>query len=150
MNYRLNPETLGEIFAVPAAVADEHIKLAGSAQLKVLLWLLRGGQGVFDAKRCSKAIGLSPADCTDALQYWFATGLLLSVESENEIVREEEPSEKKKEKPKKKPAPEKITVMPPPRPVKPSMKEVISRQKQSSEFSYLLNKIGRASCRERV
>ena len=55
MEYRFNPEILGEIFAVPAAVVDNHIKLAGSAQLKVLLWLLRGGNGDFDAESCSKA-----------------------------------------------------------------------------------------------
>ena len=41
MNYTLRPELLGDIFAVPAAVVDEHIRLAGSAQLKVLLWALR-------------------------------------------------------------------------------------------------------------
>ncbi len=139
MNYCLNPETLGEVFAVPAAVADQHIKLAGSAQLKVLLWLLRGGQGVFDADACSKAIGLSPADCSDALQYWFATGLLLSVESDHDTVVEPKPPVEKNKEPEKRSAPEKISIMPPPRPVKPSMKEVIKRQKQSSEFSYLLD-----------
>ena len=147
MNYRLNPETLGEIFAVPAAVVDEHIKLAGSAQLKALLWLLRGGQGVFDAERCSKAIGLSPADCTDALQYWFATGLLLSSdqspglnpEPKIEISKPASADLKENKKPAKTKPAELPLVMARPHPVKPTMKEVISRQKQSEEFAYLLN-----------
>lgn len=146
MEYRWNPDVLGEIFAVPAAVVDNHIKLAGSAQLKVLLWLLRGGQGSFDAESCSKAIGLSPADCSDALQYWFATGILLSPGVERSV-----PAEKKEEPEQKEKAPRQESETASasvasvsavsaarPRPVKPQMKEVIKRQKESSEFAYLL------------
>lgn len=138
MDYRLNPEVLGEVFAVPAAVVDNHIKLAGSAQLKVLLWLLRGGGGVFDAERCSRAIGLSPADCSDALQYWYATGILLPKQegtrpapmpgnAQAEPAPQQEPA-----------APVREPVVRP-RPVKPQMKEVIARQKENSEFAYLLD-----------
>ena len=29
------------VFAVPSDVVDKYIKLAGAAQLKVLLWILR-------------------------------------------------------------------------------------------------------------
>ena len=77
MNDTLRPELLGDIFAVPAAVVDEHIRLAGSAQLKVLLWALRAGKGSFDVERCAAAIGLSAPDCADAMQYWFQTGVLI-------------------------------------------------------------------------
>ena len=52
MDYRLNPDMLNEIFAVPAVVADEHIRLAGSAKLKVLIWLLRNVSGNFNAEKC--------------------------------------------------------------------------------------------------
>jgi len=126
-------------------VADEHIKLAGSAQLKVLLWLLRSGQGVFDAALCSKAIGLPPADCTDALQYWIATGVIL-----NEPDKDVEPSKPENPEPAPKKAPAKVAPkeaemekpaypVPRPRPVKPSMPEVIKRQKENAEFAYLLD-----------
>jgi DnaD/phage-associated family protein len=153
MNYRLNPDILGEIFAVPAAVADQHIKLAGSAQLKVLLWLLRNGQGVFDAALCSKAIGLSPADCCDALQFWFATGILLPDDSEIKAAQPSPNDPQKVISAKRKGAsvtdkkdaaaaqtelPKSMSVVRP-RPVKPSMKEVIRRQKQNGEFAYLLD-----------
>lgn len=142
MEYRLNPDVLGEIFAVPAAVVDNHIKLAGSAQLKVLLWLLRGGKGVFDAQSCSKAIGLSPADCSDALQYWYATGVLLPKQEEAKDaavqpssvplqIKQVAISQKETAVPVQEPVVR-------PRPVKPQMKEVIARQKESSEFAYLL------------
>ena len=76
MNYQWNPACLTRVFALPAEVVDRHIRLAGSAQLKVLLWLSCRGEGEFDPAACSAAIGLSPADCSDALQYWVACGLL--------------------------------------------------------------------------
>ena len=81
MEYRWNVEAMGEVFALPAAVVDKHIRLAGSAQLKVLLWLSRAGGGVFDPDSCGKAIGLSAADCTDALQYWMETGILVPADT---------------------------------------------------------------------
>lgn len=59
MTIRWNPEALDEVFALPAQVVDRHIRLAGSAQLKVLLWLARAGRGTFDADACAAAIGLS-------------------------------------------------------------------------------------------
>lgn len=134
MEYRLNPDFLNEIIAVPAAVADRHIRLAGSAQLKVLLWLLRSGNGEFMADSCSKAIGLPPADCRDALQYWIENGLLIVPPSSKKgepakIATDEEKAADMERK----------AVTPRPRPVKPTMKEVISRQKQSEEFAYLLD-----------
>ena len=85
MNYTLRPELLGDIFAVPAAVVDEHIRLAGSAQLKVLLWALRAGKGSFDVERCAAAIGLSAPDCADAMQYWFQTGVLIPREKASAV-----------------------------------------------------------------
>lgn len=140
--YRLNPDTLGEVFAVPAAVVDDHIRLAGSAQLKVLLWLLRNGQGVFDPEKCAGSIGLSAADCRDAAQYWLETGVLLPAEKTEtaspapEAARTEQtaPAAPIPE------APSRPTVPAArPRPVKPTMKEVVARQKGSPGFAYLLD-----------
>ena len=140
MDYRWNPDTLGEIFAVPAAVVDDHIKLAGSVQLKVLLWMLRWGKGSFDAEGCSKALGLSAADCSDALQYWFATGLLLPENETAPKETEEKPVKKTEITVSSEPIRTMASVQAPrPRPVKPQMKEVIAKQKASTEFSYLLD-----------
>ena len=77
MNYRFNPASLSSVFAVPAEVADRHIRMAGSAQLKVLLWFLRHGGGDFDPSACGAAIGLSAADCSDAMGFWSEAGLLI-------------------------------------------------------------------------
>lgn len=81
MEYRWNPGVMTRVFALPAAVVDEHIRLAGAKQLKVLLWLSCHGEGRFDAEACAAAIGGSPADCGDALQYWVECGLLLPAEA---------------------------------------------------------------------
>lgn len=133
MDYRLNPDMLNEIFAVPAVVADEHIRLAGSAQLKVLIWLLRNGSGNFNAEKCSKSIGLTPADCRDALQYWVETDLLITTEAQDEKkTTKKDPEDNKK-------AVKHVLAASRPRPVKPTMKEVINRQKESEEFTYLLD-----------
>ena len=134
MEYQWNPAVLGEVFAVPAAVVDDHIKMAGSAQLKVLLWMLREGKGIFDPARCSAAIGLSPADCSDALQYWFATGIFLPA---GMPLPEKAPGLSSPAVPASRPA-DKPPAAARPKPVKPSMKEVIARQKESGEFAYLL------------
>ena len=135
MEYQWNPAVLGEVFAVPAAVVDDHIKLAGSVQLKVLLWLLREGKGTFDPERCSTAVGVPAADCGDAMQYWFAAGLLLPAGMEAPAP-EARPSSGKAGG-KEPSAPPRLPAARP-RPVKPSMKEVVARQKESGEFAYLL------------
>ena len=41
MSYSINLGSWQSIFAVPSDVVDKHLKLAGGAQLKVLLWVLR-------------------------------------------------------------------------------------------------------------
>ena len=74
--YTWKPSLMRRVFVLPEAIADKHLKMAGSVQLKVLLWVSRHG-GSFDAEACAKAIGVSAPDCADALQYWVAAGVLL-------------------------------------------------------------------------
>ncbi len=76
MNYELNLGAWNRVFAVPAAVVDQHLRLAGSAQLKVLLWLLRYAGEPCDPETIGQAIGLARADVCDAMQYWIAAGLI--------------------------------------------------------------------------
>jgi len=77
MDYNINLGAWNSVFAVPSIVVDKHIKMAGSAQLKVLLFLLRhAGDDVVCQNNISKAIGLSNADISDALQYWLESGVL--------------------------------------------------------------------------
>ena len=158
MEYRWNPEQWTEVFALPSAVVDRHIRLAGPTQLKVLLWLARAGGGSFDAAACAAAIGYSPADCADAMQYWLGTGLLTEAQqsagtAENSIKKPEHKTPKTAETLPVKAAeslavkaPTAVSRRPAARPaaVKPQMKEVLAKEKESPEFSYLL---GAASAR---
>ena len=192
MNYQWNPACLTRVFALPAEVVDRHIRLAGSAQLKVLLWLSCRGEGEFDPAACSAAIGLSPADCSDALQYWVACGLLRPAQmtAPQEAAPgpggQEEPYNRAEEQPAAEPSSrtadrrsadcrsadcrsrsagaggqeesynrsdeqpaaepssriaDRRSAGPGPRPraVKPSLQEVLQRQKENPDFAYLLD-----------
>lgn len=177
MKYRWNGGHLTNVFILPAEVVDRHIRLAGAAQLKVLLWLSRRGDGEFDPAVCGKAIGLSAADCTDALQYWLETGVLLpggedepaadtdptgSAVTASVLAPPEEtdlpapslpaesepaPAEQAADPAAKTASTAKASALSPtpkivrPVPVRPTMKEVIRRQKADGDFAYLLNAV---------
>ena len=76
MNYSMNLGAWNSVFAVPCALVDKHIKLAGSNPLKVLLWALRHAGEPFEAKNVAKAIGIDTSDVTDAMLYWQQAGLV--------------------------------------------------------------------------
>ncbi len=80
MNFMVNCGIFDGVFAVPNCVVDKHIKLAGAAQLKVLLYLLRhGGQNV-NCDEMSARLGYSGADVRDAINYWSEVGMLAKPE----------------------------------------------------------------------
>lgn len=64
------------VFAVPTCVVDEHMKLAGAAQLKVLLYLLRHAGEPVTLEALAFAVGQKTADTQDALDYWINCGVL--------------------------------------------------------------------------
>lgn len=86
MNYTMNLGAWNAVFAVPCSVVDQHIKLAGSIQIKVLLWMLRHAGEPFEANDTAKALGIDKADVDDAMLYWQQAGLV-AVQS-GEIVPE--------------------------------------------------------------
>ena len=49
MAYQVNFGLWGQIFPVPTALCDRHLKFCSEAQLKVLLLVLRDGQDVINA-----------------------------------------------------------------------------------------------------
>ncbi len=82
MNYRMNLGAWNSIFAVPCSVVDDHIKLAGAAQLKVLLWFLRHAGENFSDEDMASALSMSNADARDSMQYWIEMGIIV-VDSES-------------------------------------------------------------------
>ena len=75
MSYSVNLGAWNSVFAVPCSVVDQNLKLAGSVQLKVLLWALRHAGEPFEAQDVASALGIDRADVGDALLYWKESGL---------------------------------------------------------------------------
>ena len=70
MAYTIDFGPWGSIFAVPAAVADRHLKFCSETQLKVLLLALRQGQSPVDTAGIAGRLGLTEDEVDDCLQYW--------------------------------------------------------------------------------
>lgn len=86
MAFQLDFGIWGQIFAVPTAIVDKHIRLCGSASLKVLLVLLRYSQEDITLSRIAELVGLSEADTQDALNYWTASGVIRCTPSGGDIL----------------------------------------------------------------
>jgi DnaD/phage-associated family protein len=76
LSYSINLGSWNSVFAVPCSLVDDHLKLAGSVQLKVLLWVLRHAGEPFELQQIADALGIDRADAGDALRYWQETGLV--------------------------------------------------------------------------
>ncbi|MBE6782464.1 MAG: DnaD domain protein [Ruminococcaceae bacterium] len=136
MEYIINPVKWNTSFVVPAEVVDKYLRLAGSVQIKVLLWFMRHSADEKSIEELSKDIGVSVADCADALTFWTETGILVksdniqhaSVKPEPEIIKNE---------------PEKVThtakILPEIEPIKPTAEQVAARGVESEEIRFLFN-----------
>ncbi len=67
------------VFAVPSDVVDKYIKLAGAAQLKVLLWMLRNSckRQKIAANDIAVALNMNPIDVKDCMEFWLNVGLII-------------------------------------------------------------------------
>ncbi|MCL1831890.1 MAG: DnaD domain protein [Oscillospiraceae bacterium] len=68
--YTFDLGVFGGVFAVPNAIVDEHIKIATSNHLKVLLYCLRHSGNALSAGEISRATGVAPDDVTAAMAFW--------------------------------------------------------------------------------
>lgn len=118
MSYQINLGEWNSVFAVPSSLVDRHMKLAGAVQLKVLLWVLRHSGEEISDETLAAAVGASPADTRDAMQYWVETGLLTQDGSRLSPcgAREPEPSDPPAETPaaKESESPRLVSVLPAP------------------------------------
>ena len=76
MEYHLELGPWGQIFPVPCALVDRHLKLAGREQLQVLLWALRHAGEGFSSQVLAQALDLSEESAQESLEYWADRGLL--------------------------------------------------------------------------
>lgn len=100
MEYRINPTAFSAVFTLPAAVADNHLKLARGEHIKVLLYIMRNMTAPIEPDTIAEAVGISEYDVKEALLYWADAGILNSdgaLEKKTEIkpkttIRAEKPS----------------------------------------------------------
>ncbi|MCR5636260.1 MAG: DnaD domain protein [Clostridiales bacterium] len=81
MSVKINLGEWGGVFAVPNAVADKYLKLAGVLQLKVLLCLLRHNSRELTIAELCEMVNCEKEDAKDAIGFWIAAGLLKNTES---------------------------------------------------------------------
>jgi DnaD/phage-associated family protein len=127
LSYEINPTAYRKVFVLPSQVVEDHIKLAGALQLKVLLWLFYH-QGVLeDIQTLANDLGANPSDVQDALQYWVVNQIITTEKAPKEETVNE---------------PSAVTVSPivpiVPKAQKPSRSEVAKRGEESEEVSWLL------------
>ncbi len=155
MQYQMNLGVWGSVFAVPSAVVDQHIKMAGAIQLKALLYLLRHAGEAVSLSQLASSIGKSEADTEDAVQYWVEAGVLSA--NEGQLAPAAAAQQAPAVQPAAPPAAEKTqpAVQEQPKqedgeremraraiavpPVKPNPAEVAKRASESGEIAFLLN-----------
>lgn len=141
MGYSIVPTAYRSMFALPREVVDQHLKLAGSAQLKALLYVCSRPGEELNAQDIAAGIGLSRADTVDALQYWMEAGLILEGAPCATAVSAEQTEQKQVQ-----PSPPVPEVEKPTKPArvltpigKPTREEVTRRGEQSPEIAWMLN-----------
>lgn len=76
MEYTLDLGAWNSVFAVPCALVDRHIKLAGKEQLQAILWIFRHSGESFSPEQLAQELAMSVDSALDALEYWTDRGLL--------------------------------------------------------------------------
>lgn len=140
----LNPSYYGSVFVTPKVIVEKYIKMASFCALKSLLWILNNQGGNFSVEEIAKAIGSSPADTKEAVEYWVSEGILI-MSGENSAVpsptvsdsylkkeEDKKPEIKAPEKEEKAPAPE-IKL------VRPTHEQVSQRIAEDDDIAGLLN-----------
>lgn len=82
MDIKLNLGSWNTVFAVPGCIADEHLRLAGVTQLRVILYVLRHSGECYSLESLAAAVGKDCGDVQDALDYWIECGVLARSEGE--------------------------------------------------------------------
>ncbi len=126
MEYFSNPVMFQNSFNIPACIADNHLKLAGAVQLKVLLYVLRHLSDDPSNDDIANALKIPAADVADALRYWADSGIFIPKDITNtaEVSAKGAVTDKKAVKR---------------TPIKPTREEVARRGSESEEIRFLLN-----------
>lgn len=140
--YRLNAQYYGSVFVVPSVIVEKYIKMASFCAVKSLLWILKNQGSNYSADEIAKAIGSSPADTKEALDYWVNEGVLLDdepnavipspIKSDSYLKNNNESSKNISNISEKKPDVE-IKI------VRPTMEQIVNRMDEDKTIAGLLN-----------
>ncbi len=123
MDYILNNLAFTSSFLVPAAVSDQHLKLASGSQIKVLLFFLRNVSSGVEISDIAEFLKLPEAEVSDALEFWAQAGILTSVKAAETATQPQKEAKVKTAKP--------IVV-------KPTREEIASLSFTDEKLSFLL------------
>ena len=89
--YTWNGDYMWDAATIPSAVG-RYLKLAGSTQLLVLLWMATIGRGRGDAEACAADLGgrVSADDCADAFRFWEQEGLVVRAKGAHKAAASQE------------------------------------------------------------
>lgn len=76
MEFKANSGIWGTMFGIPCIVADNFLKLATGAQLKVLLFLLRNSGSNYTDEEVAANTGLSVQEVNDSVMFWQQVNVL--------------------------------------------------------------------------
>ncbi|MBQ8960938.1 MAG: DnaD domain protein [Ruminococcus sp.] len=82
MEHKVVSGIWGTMFGVPYVVADNFLKLATGAQIKVLLYILRSSGRMLSPEEIASGTGVSPAEAEDAVLFWEQANVLAPLSSE--------------------------------------------------------------------
>lgn len=140
MQYRLDLGMWNQVFAVPCALVDRHLKLAGKEQLQILLWTLRHAGEGFTPESLAEALGISVDQTLDGLEYWCGRGLLsqsgeslLPAPQEEVPAKAEAPASSEPE-----PQPAKSALPPKKRLLRPDSDHLTARLAESESVRFLM------------
>lgn len=144
MEYRLDVGLWNQVFAVPAALVDRHLKLVGKEQLQAILWLLRHPDQSFTPAELAEALGMPEDAALDCLDYWEDRGLLASAMGELRPVPQPEappPSRPAAPAPAREeaPPPKEAKPLPPKKRMpRPDTGHLAARMEESEEVRFLM------------
>lgn len=78
MDYKLNMGVWSSVFAVPSEIVDKYINKSNECEVKVLLWILRGGNKKISIPELSKFLNFSEGEIKKALDVWATRGIINS------------------------------------------------------------------------
>lgn len=143
MDYRLDIGMWNQVFAVPCALVDKHLKLAGKEQLQILLYALRHAGEGFTVEGISRELGMTDNEALDSLEYWCDRGLLSQAGRELLPVPQEERAAVQAPEPEREtviaePAEEKPELPPKKRMLRPDGEHLTARLAESEGVRYLM------------